>query len=160
MFCSYWLMISQHWFRQWLGAVRHQVITWTNVDLDLCQYMVPLGHYELRNDRFIFSISGVTALLKRKHHHKEDSLVSELSTWVSAVRQTRDGRTDGRSDGEGGSTTDSTAHSGINENMNYLVPARVVPTNLRIAVCRCTPGTKYRRLLAMTPAVCSSHSHC
>ena len=26
------LMISQHWFRQWLGAVRQQAITWTRVD--------------------------------------------------------------------------------------------------------------------------------
>ena len=24
---------SQHWFRQWLGAWRHQAISWTNVDL-------------------------------------------------------------------------------------------------------------------------------
>ena len=26
------LIISQYWFRWWLGAVRHQAITWTNVD--------------------------------------------------------------------------------------------------------------------------------
>ena len=25
--------LSQHWIRQWLGATRHQAITWTNVDL-------------------------------------------------------------------------------------------------------------------------------
>ena len=24
--------LGQHWLRQWLGAVRHQAITWTNVD--------------------------------------------------------------------------------------------------------------------------------
>ena len=33
------LKISQHWFRQWLGAVRQQAITWANVDPDLCHHM-------------------------------------------------------------------------------------------------------------------------
>ena len=40
-------MISQHWFRQWLGAVRQQAITWANVDPDLCRQMASLGHNEL-----------------------------------------------------------------------------------------------------------------
>ena len=46
---SHWtlLMISQHWFRWWLGAVRQQAITWVNVDPDLCRHMVSLGHNEL-----------------------------------------------------------------------------------------------------------------
>ena len=38
-----WL-ISQHWFRWWLGAVRQQAITWANVDPDLWCHMVPLSH--------------------------------------------------------------------------------------------------------------------
>ena len=42
-------MISQHCFRQWLGAVRHQAITWANVDPDLCRCLVSLGHNELIN---------------------------------------------------------------------------------------------------------------
>ena len=42
------LMISQHWFRWWLGVVRQQAITWANVDPDLCHHMVSLGHNELR----------------------------------------------------------------------------------------------------------------
>ena len=25
--------LGQHWLRKWLGAWRHQAITWTNVDL-------------------------------------------------------------------------------------------------------------------------------
>ena len=29
------------------GAVRQQVITWANVDSDLCHHMVALGHNEL-----------------------------------------------------------------------------------------------------------------
>ena len=41
------LMVNQHWFRQWLGAVRQQAITWANVDPDLCCHMASLGHHEL-----------------------------------------------------------------------------------------------------------------
>ena len=41
------LMMSQHWFRYWLGAVRQQAITWINVDPDLSRHMVSLGHNEL-----------------------------------------------------------------------------------------------------------------
>ena len=40
-------VISQHWFRLWLGAVRQQAITWANVDSDHCRHMAPLGHNEL-----------------------------------------------------------------------------------------------------------------
>ena len=41
------LIISQHWFRWWLGAVRQQAITWANVDPDSCHNMASLGHNEL-----------------------------------------------------------------------------------------------------------------
>ena len=41
------LMISQHWFRQWFGAVRQQAITWANVDPDLCHHKASLGLSEL-----------------------------------------------------------------------------------------------------------------
>ena len=40
-------MISQHWFMQWLGAIRQQTIAGANVDPDLCRHMVSLGHNEL-----------------------------------------------------------------------------------------------------------------
>ena len=43
------LMISQHWFRYWLGAVRQQAITWTNVDTDFCRLMSSPGRNELTN---------------------------------------------------------------------------------------------------------------
>ena len=46
-------MISQHWFRQWLGVVRHQAITWANVDPDVCRHMASLSHKGLT--RFILS---------------------------------------------------------------------------------------------------------
>ena len=43
--CHWALMISQHWFRSWLGAVRQQAITWANVDSDQRHHMVsPPGH--------------------------------------------------------------------------------------------------------------------
>ena len=38
------LMISQHWFKWWLVAVRQQAITWANVNPDLWCHMAPLGH--------------------------------------------------------------------------------------------------------------------
>ena len=41
------LMRSQHWFRQWLGAVRHQAITWVNVDHLLCHHIASLDHNKL-----------------------------------------------------------------------------------------------------------------
>ena len=40
------LTINQYWFRQWFGVVRHQAMTWANVD-HLCHHMVSLGHNEL-----------------------------------------------------------------------------------------------------------------
>ena len=41
------LIISQHWFRHWLGAVRQQAITWANVGVDPCRHLTSLGHNEL-----------------------------------------------------------------------------------------------------------------
>ena len=46
------MMMSKHWFRQWLGVVRQQAITWANVDPELCRHMVPLGHNEIKVGRF------------------------------------------------------------------------------------------------------------
>ena len=37
-------MINQHWFREWLGAVRQQAITWNNIDPNLFYYMASPGH--------------------------------------------------------------------------------------------------------------------
>ena len=44
-----WLAISQLWFRQWLGAVRQQAITWANVDPELHHHMPPLAHNNCDN---------------------------------------------------------------------------------------------------------------
>ena len=42
------LVISQHWFRKWLGAIRLQVIICTWVHQDLQHHMVSPGLNELR----------------------------------------------------------------------------------------------------------------
>ena len=48
---SHWTlgMVSQHWFRQWLGAIRQQSITLANVDPGQCHHMALLGQNELKN---------------------------------------------------------------------------------------------------------------
>ena len=43
------LMISQHWFRWWLGAVRQQAITWANIDPDLCRHMASPSQSDLKH---------------------------------------------------------------------------------------------------------------
>ena len=40
------LMLNQQWFGNWLGAVRHQAITWTNVDWGQWCHMASLNHNE------------------------------------------------------------------------------------------------------------------
>ena len=37
-------MISQHWLRQWIGAVRQQAIAWSNIDQDLWFHVVSVGY--------------------------------------------------------------------------------------------------------------------
>ena len=49
------LMTSQHWFRQWLGAVRQQASAWANVDPDLCCQMASLVPIELKMFFFLMS---------------------------------------------------------------------------------------------------------
>ena len=48
------LVISQHWFRQWLGASSKNTV-WSNVDLDLCRHVASRGHNELTLDILQFS---------------------------------------------------------------------------------------------------------
>ena len=40
-------MVSQHWFRYWLGGVSQQAIAWANVDQVPCRHMASPGHNEL-----------------------------------------------------------------------------------------------------------------
>ena len=41
------LMVRQHCFRQWLGAIMQQAITWTSIDQVPWHLMASLGHNEL-----------------------------------------------------------------------------------------------------------------
>ena len=52
---------STLWFRQWLGAVRQQAITWTNVDQDMCRHLASLGLNEL-NKPVLANVCTNTAL--------------------------------------------------------------------------------------------------
>ena len=38
------LMVTQCWFRKWLGAISRQAITWANVGPDPCHHIASLGH--------------------------------------------------------------------------------------------------------------------
>ena len=44
-------LISQHWLRQWLDAVRQHAITWASVHQNICRYTVSLDHNELINGK-------------------------------------------------------------------------------------------------------------
>ena len=40
------LLISQHWFRWWLGYFREETIKWANIDPDLCRHLAALDHFQ------------------------------------------------------------------------------------------------------------------
>ena len=72
-------MISQHWFRCWLGAVRHQAVTWISVDQNFWRHIVSLGHsaiigsYIITRNTFHQSIlccQIVSCTLLLKHIHQ------------------------------------------------------------------------------------------
>ena len=41
---SVYVMISNYWFRKWLGAARQHAITWANVGRVLCRHVASLCH--------------------------------------------------------------------------------------------------------------------
>ena len=43
-------LISQHWFRKWLGAAGQHAIIWTNVEPDLSRHMALLDLNQLLKD--------------------------------------------------------------------------------------------------------------
>ena len=71
------LMISQHWFRQWLGAVRHQAITWANVDQGGWCRMVSLGHNELKAANV--TAFRISADYKDKHELRHALMILTLT---------------------------------------------------------------------------------
>ena len=71
------LMISQHWFRLWLGAVRQQAITWANVDPDQCHHMASLGHRFFKYKWYRFLPGTITNTLWGHIDHFQ--LLSQIS---------------------------------------------------------------------------------
>ena len=57
------LIISQHWFRWWLGAVRYQTIAWASVDSHLCHHMASLGCMTLSPAKLNLIDSAAPSLL-------------------------------------------------------------------------------------------------
>ena len=55
--CHWTLLISQGWFRWWLGVIRQQTIALANADQDLCYHMVSLGHNESMKPKVIHNWS-------------------------------------------------------------------------------------------------------
>ena len=82
------LMISQHWFRWWLGAVRQQAITWANVDPDLCCQMASLGLSELMCGLPWVNLMVAGALVPNVYAPVEVCIYVGLSTWCADVGPT------------------------------------------------------------------------
>ena len=64
------VVISQHWFRWWLGAVRQQTIAWTNVHPDLCRHMASIGrnHMKIKILCYVAFDSVLCIDIKLKRH--------------------------------------------------------------------------------------------
>ena len=84
---DHFIMESQHWFREWLGAVRQQAITWVNVDPDLCRHMVSLGHNELifSQNTFEFMTCNMSLISGQRRHSCNIMSVSTLLLWNSYI---------------------------------------------------------------------------
>ena len=60
------LMRSQHWIRQWLGAIRQQAITWANIDLVLWSHITRPHwvNYLFSRQIFKLTLQGILFLFK------------------------------------------------------------------------------------------------
>ena len=65
-------MVSQHWFCQWLGTIKQQSITWTNVDQYLQCHVVYQDHNELMmpDQRGCIGKSQIQKKLRKSHIFK------------------------------------------------------------------------------------------
>ena len=77
-------MISLHWFRQWLGAVRLQVIIWANAYLDLCRLMALLGHDD--NDQYFTWIMNALGLWYWYRHRAVFESHDDVIKWKHIPR--------------------------------------------------------------------------
>ena len=69
------LKICQHWYREWLGAVKPQAISWANVDLIICCHLVSLGCNELN-------------IIVWSSNHCFKSMVATGTCWIVSLRIT------------------------------------------------------------------------
>ena len=81
-------MISQYWFRYWLGAVRQQAITWTNVDWVPCR-LYGVARAQWVNERVHWSlfVEGMVRNLQKCNGHtcQASSKYSVLTPWHALV---------------------------------------------------------------------------
>ena len=76
-------MISQHWLRWWLGAVRQQAKTWANVDPDICRHLASLDHNELNIER---ELTGHAKNLSLTHIGSNIKGRLKSIAWSTSVR--------------------------------------------------------------------------
>ena len=79
------IISSRHWFRWWLGAVRQKVITWADVDSDLCYHMASLGHWVDNvqpNDK---KDRKAVTFLNRGAAHREASFRKNIQGYLSCI---------------------------------------------------------------------------
>ena len=81
------LMISRHWFRLWLGAIRPQAITWADVDPHLLP-LASLGHNELK---YFSRTSPVTRCfcMWPANERWRYNLTSSLNGWAHSQNDSR-----------------------------------------------------------------------
>ena len=72
------LVISQHWFRQWLDAVRQEAIIWANAEKDPCRHMVSRGLNGLRDTFLVFILFWLVSSVNLRH---TGDLGQEISWW-------------------------------------------------------------------------------
>ena len=83
------LMISQHWFRWWLGAIRQQATIWANVDSVPCRLMVSLGHNELTHWGLVCRYVSVNTLIIASGNHLAHvrmQYIELLMCWIKSLQ--------------------------------------------------------------------------
>ena len=77
-------MVSQHWFRYCLSAIRQQVITWASVDQDLWRHIASLGHdvvtlLVLVGSEYIWRTRSIPQLLISQGDHPKYHKTSNIN---------------------------------------------------------------------------------
>ena len=70
------MMINQHWFREWFGAVRLQAISGSNIDLHLYHHMASPGHNRANCRQDECTVNSQLVLVYQRH-----------SIWLTGYRK-------------------------------------------------------------------------